>query len=117
MELAGKRGPTQSLPDPHIRVLSQLPLQSGEPTIERREGSGYSRNLLAVSAGSMVVLAQLVRALDCDSRGRRFESGIPPFFMRGREFGGCGPHRPRICDIPGKAMNLRSQNGVRDERR
>ncbi len=27
----------------------------------------------------MVVVAQLVRALDCGSRGRRFETGLPPF--------------------------------------
>jgi riboflavin kinase / FMN adenylyltransferase len=27
----------------------------------------------------MVVVAQLVRALDCGSRGRRFEPGLPPF--------------------------------------
>ena len=26
----------------------------------------------------MVVVAQLVRALDCGSRGRRFETGLPP---------------------------------------
>jgi hypothetical protein len=26
----------------------------------------------------MVVVAQLVRALDCGSRGRRFEPGLPP---------------------------------------
>ena len=26
----------------------------------------------------MVVVAQLVRALDCDSRGRRFEPDHPP---------------------------------------
>ncbi len=26
----------------------------------------------------MVDVAQLVRALDCGSRGRRFESGLPP---------------------------------------
>ena len=26
----------------------------------------------------MVVVAQLVRALDCGSRGRRFEPGFPP---------------------------------------
>ena len=34
----------------------------------------------------MVVVAQLVRALDCGSRGRRFETGLPPnklgFLMR-----------------------------------
>ena len=41
----------------------------------------------------MVVVAQLVRALDCGSRGRRFEPGLPPkkarlagFFM----FYSCG---------------------------
>ena len=28
----------------------------------------------------MVVVAQLVRALDCGSRGRRFEPGLPPLF-------------------------------------
>ena len=27
----------------------------------------------------MVVVAQLVRALDCGSRGRRFETGLPPY--------------------------------------
>ena len=26
----------------------------------------------------MVVVAQLVRALDCGSRGRRFDPGLPP---------------------------------------
>lgn len=29
-------------------------------------------------AFNMVVVAQLVRALDCGSRGRRFETGLPP---------------------------------------
>ena len=29
----------------------------------------------------MVVVAQLVRALDCGSRGRRFETGLPPHKM------------------------------------
>jgi hypothetical protein len=28
----------------------------------------------------MVVVAQLVRALDCGSRGRRFDPGLPPKF-------------------------------------
>ncbi len=28
---------------------------------------------------NMVSIAQLVRALDCDSRGRRFNSGYSPF--------------------------------------
>ena len=28
----------------------------------------------------MVVVAQLVRAPDCGSGGRRFEPGLPPFF-------------------------------------
>ncbi len=30
----------------------------------------------------MVVVAQLVRALDCGSRGRRFETGLPPHKKR-----------------------------------
>ena len=30
----------------------------------------------------MVVVAQLVRALDCGSRGRRFETGLPPIKKR-----------------------------------
>jgi hypothetical protein len=30
----------------------------------------------------MVVVAQLVRALDCGSRGRRFETGLPPIKQR-----------------------------------
>ena len=29
----------------------------------------------------MVVVAQLVRALDCGSRGRRFEPGLPPLSL------------------------------------
>ena len=29
-------------------------------------------------SSNMVVVAQLVRALDCGSRGRRFEPGLPP---------------------------------------
>ena len=29
----------------------------------------------------MVVVAQLVRALDCGSRGRRFETGLPPLTL------------------------------------
>ena len=33
-------------------------------------------------AKQMVVLAQLVRALDCGSRGRRFEPGIPPLMPK-----------------------------------
>ena len=32
-----------------------------------------------VAQSKMVVVAQLVRALDCGSRGRRFEPGLPPF--------------------------------------
>ncbi len=36
----------------------------------------------------MVVLAQLVRALDCGSRGRRFEPGIPPLFQPFRKLKG-----------------------------
>ena len=35
----------------------------------------------------MVVVAQLVRALDCGSRGRRFETGLPPLKIP-REFEG-----------------------------
>jgi hypothetical protein len=31
----------------------------------------------------MVVVAQLVRALDCGSRGRRFEPGLPPIKKTG----------------------------------
>ena len=36
----------------------------------------------------MVVVAQLVRALDCGSRGRRFETGLPPIkpFEKSRGF-------------------------------
>ncbi len=30
----------------------------------------------------MVDVAQLVRALDCGSRGRRFETDLPPLFKR-----------------------------------
>ena len=30
----------------------------------------------------MVDVAQLVRALDCGSRGRRFEPGLPPLFVK-----------------------------------
>ena len=30
----------------------------------------------------MVVVAQLVRALDCGSRGRRFEPGLPPMVSK-----------------------------------
>ncbi len=33
----------------------------------------------------MVVVAQLVRALDCGSRGRRFETGLPPYKLSVRE--------------------------------
>ena len=29
----------------------------------------------------MVVVVQLVRTPDCGSGGRRFESGLPPFFL------------------------------------
>ncbi len=29
----------------------------------------------------MVDVAQLVRALDCGSRGRRFKSGLPPIIL------------------------------------
>jgi hypothetical protein len=29
----------------------------------------------------MVVVAQLVRAPDCGSGGRRFEPGLPPWFI------------------------------------
>lgn len=29
----------------------------------------------------MVDVAQLVRVLDCGSRGRRFETGLPPEFL------------------------------------
>ncbi len=31
-----------------------------------------------MTIGHMVDVAQLVRALDCGSRGRRFKSGLPP---------------------------------------
>lgn len=31
-----------------------------------------------------VVVAQLVRALDCGSRGRRFEPGLPPLMYKGK---------------------------------
>jgi hypothetical protein len=34
----------------------------------------------------MVVVAQLVRALDCGSRGRRFEPGLPPKKARNAGF-------------------------------
>ena len=36
----------------------------------------------------MVVVAQLVRALDCGSRGRRFETGLPPYKTPSRNWGG-----------------------------
>jgi hypothetical protein len=39
------------------------------------------RYVIFALAKQMVVLAQLVRALDCGSRGRRFEPGIPPLFQ------------------------------------
>ncbi len=41
----------------------------------------------------MVVVAQLVRALDCGSRGRRFEPGLPPKH-KASYLGGF------FCDIP-----------------
>ena len=41
----------------------------------------------------MVVVAQLVRALDCGSRGRRFETGLPP---RDRK-----PEKPSITGLTG----------------
>ena len=37
----------------------------------------------------MVVVAQLVRALDCGSRGRRFETGLPPNKKPSRNRGFC----------------------------
>ena len=37
----------------------------------------HKKNYLCVRL-EMVVVAQLVRALDCGSRGRRFEPGLPP---------------------------------------
>lgn len=38
----------------------------------------YIKNTLYICTPKMVVVAQLVRALDCDSRGRRFETDHPP---------------------------------------
>ena len=38
----------------------------------------------------MVVVAQLVRALDCGSRGRRFEPGLPPFSLQNPKPDGLG---------------------------
>ena len=35
----------------------------------------------------MVVVAQLVRAPDCGSGGRRFETGLPPRFKPSRNWG------------------------------
>ena len=38
-----------------------------------------TRIIVSVLLTDMVVVAQLVRALDCGSRGRGFESRLPPF--------------------------------------
>ena len=35
----------------------------------------------------MVVVAQLVRAPDCGSGGRRFETALPPLFKLSRNWG------------------------------
>ena len=35
----------------------------------------------------MVVVAQLVRAPDCGSGGRRFETALPPLFKPSRNWG------------------------------
>ncbi len=46
---------------------------------KRKSSAGTEISLLP---GSAVVVAQLVRALDCDLRGRRFEPGQPPHRKR-----------------------------------
>ena len=56
----------------------------------------------------MVVVAQLVRALDCGSRGRRFEPGLPPLksleFLQGFFF---WPNVPLKKIVKQKAPLLR----------
>ena len=43
--------------------------------------------MLYICQPKMVDVAQLVRALDCGSRGRRFKSGLPPKIKRRIEYG------------------------------
>ncbi len=65
-----------------------------------------------------VVVAQLVRALDCGSRGRRFETGLPPikkkpFISKGFFFYDifCFPPRKKIQiqDLPQRCHFLKYQ--------
>ena len=56
---------------------------------------------MPVEAGSMVGVAQLVRAPDCGSGGRRFNSGRPP--SKGQR---------RQALTPGDAGRVTGQTGV-----
>ena len=59
------------------KIINQVVIRKGDiiyvESFERSDKKNYLCHRL-----NMVVVAQLVRALDCGSRGRRFEPGLPP---------------------------------------
>jgi|TARA_Y100000385_G_C13086734_1_gene636733 hypothetical protein len=55
-------------------IINPLNITFDTPPIKKNSIFAASK----MTTGQMVDVAQLVRALDCDSRGRRFKSGLPP---------------------------------------
>ena len=59
-------------------VVASASCMKSRPYSIWRTGSFATTKKIVAQSKIMVVVAQLVRALDCGSRGRRFEPGLPP---------------------------------------
>lgn len=57
----------------------------------------------------MVDVAQLVRALDCGSRGRRFETDLPPFFSLCIFYKGFFYTKNRLSSTPKRFLNQKTK--------